>query len=601
MNKCWVHHENHPVSFHSIPTSDARILGADKSNETDTEDQLSLDENQTNRRVHPRCAKIGYFYHAETCDVNFVFDVTGNEEVIVPAHKCILAFHSPVFRKMFYDDQKECVDIKITDTTVDTFIDFLSCIYELLLVDGFSEAKMSQLVYLAHKYRVDWLEKKYVGILNESIDQNILSVLWVLPLAGSCNYKELGEKCIEMIKVDFKLIIESAELMECGKEVLEAILCVNTRYRNEVDVFEMCINWAKRACEKTLLNPDLPENVRKQLGFCFRLIRFDSMTSDEFMECLSINSGVFTPDEIQKYARKIKGTKPREEQQKPNSVVKLKKFGVCSSFIDVTSSSLQLLLEDKTTTDVTFVLIGRNNGEIGRVSAHKCILARHSDGFAHLFKTAINASDEITIVGVSANVFKDFLRLLYVRYYPSDQFVSIAKNIGDQYIDPILSIAKTYGITHIVSFYTSHLLHTINVQNAIWRFDLSRKHSMNELKEECVDFLKENGTQLIASDAFLKCSQENFKAILELRIWDDQRTLVSACIKWAKNYCKDNKLDAAVSFDLRTAFGDAFDLIPFSKMDPMEFIDFQCDYGDLFTGDELKIVIKEVAKRRNMK
>lgn len=42
----------------------------------------------------------------------------------------------------------------------------------------------------------------------------------------------------------------------------------------------------------------------------------------------------------------------------------------------------------------------------------------------------------------------------------------------------------------------------------------------------------------------------------------------------------------------------AFEFIPFPKMSPEDFINFLRDYGDLFTDDELKRVIKEMADCR---
>lgn len=90
-----------------------------------------------------------------------------------------------------------------------------------------------------------------------------------------------------------------------------------------------------------------------------------------------------------------------------------------------------------------------------------------------------------------------------------------------------------------------HLSRTINEQNAIWRFELAHKHSLDELKTTCIDLMKEKAEQIITSEAFMDCSQENLKAILKLRIWKNEKILGGACIKWAKKYCKEKQLDPA--------------------------------------------------------
>ena len=131
-------------------------------------------------------------------------------------------------------------------------------------------------------------------------------------------------------------------------------------------------------------------------------------------------------------------------------------------------------------------------------------------------------------------------------------------------------------------------------RNVIRRFELSRKHSLNELKTKCVDLMKKKGKQIISSEAFMDCSQENLKAILELSIWKGEKSMAAACIKWAKKYYK---IDSADPKDVRIAMGDLFALIPFAAMDPMEFIYFQSDNKCMLTNDEVLKVINDFGKR----
>lgn len=99
-----------------------------------------------------------------TADVNFVFDVDGNEE-FVPVHKCFPAVQSPVFCQMFYESElKERGDIKLT---VDAFVNFISFLYEAKIYTvSYTKSQISSLVYLVYKYDVNWLENECKNVLN---------------------------------------------------------------------------------------------------------------------------------------------------------------------------------------------------------------------------------------------------------------------------------------------------------------------------------------------------------------------------------------------------------------------------------------------------
>lgn len=565
--------------------------GATKTSKTD--DNTTALEPPKIRSISSRCKDIGGIYHAETADVNFVFDVNGNEE-LVPVHKYILSAHSPVFRRMFYESElKEGGEIRLNDTTIDAFIYFLEFLYGWKYFGQTdSKSELSPLLYLAHKYDVKSLEERCKQILDFIIDKDIEAVLWVLPLANLYSYDELQRKCIEKIRQYGNLIIQSPKIIDCETAVVGEILGIDFVDRNEVKVFEMSINRAKRACVKAKMDPESSENIRA-LGDCFHLVRIGSMTSQQFVQCLSINSAVFTSYEIQQLAKNVVGPIRNTETFSGVSFVPL---DVSLRQLDLFTPVLQSLYEDQVTADVTFIFKNEKNEETQRISAHKCILAKQSKVFADLFK---NPADEVHITNVSAEAFRDFLHLMYIHTsILSHRQLSIMQQIPDQNVDAILLLAKKYKLVEMLGWYEYYLYQNLNDQNVMWRFYLAQKHSMDNLRKKCVGLLEDDGEKAVTSEAFLNIGQQVLKAILELRFWVNGTPIVDACIKWAKQNCEKNQIDPENSTNLRIVMGDAFELVPFSAMGLMGFVDFQRDYGDMFTDNEIRKMYDTFAQDR---
>lgn len=89
-----------------------RIVGQEWRQLADPSQKTKMKTIPESLYIIPVGYRITSGYHAETADVNFVFDVDGIE-MFVPVHRCILAVHSPVFRRMFYESElRESGDIK---------------------------------------------------------------------------------------------------------------------------------------------------------------------------------------------------------------------------------------------------------------------------------------------------------------------------------------------------------------------------------------------------------------------------------------------------------------------------------------------------------
>lgn len=553
------------------------------------------------RKISELCQSIGGLYRVQETDVNFVFN-NGDNEQLIPVHKCVLASHSPVFRQMFYESEiKERGDVKLPDTTIDAFVNFMGSLYTRMFIKG-TKKNISPLLYLVHKYDVNWLENECKEILNAITDNDAIDVLWVLPLINLYGYDELKSHQFKKIREHGNVLINSGEFVDCERDVVNQILSIDFKKRNEVMVFERCIRWAKRSCEKAKLDPESSENIKAQLGDCFELIKFGSMTATQFVQCLSINSKIFTNDDrLQRISSEICGTKPRHDTLKSNLRIEKVSFAIGISS-DSQRKLVRSLFDDKSTSDVTFIFKNQQNEEIGRQSAHKMVLAEKSAVFGNLFNNSNILNVEINNAQLSVKSFKDFLQLMYsyVSYIsPCElyRYYNIVAMKPDSNADAILWLANLYKVADIKIFFEYYLERNLNEQNVTWCLDLSQKHSLRSLKSRCVEFLKEKGEQTMTSETFLDIDQPTLKAILHLRIWKNEKTLVNTCIEWAKKYCAKYQLDSANPTDVRRALGDAFELIPFCAMEPMDFIRLQGNFGAMFTDSEIRKIYDEFAER----
>lgn len=158
-------------------------------------------------------------------------------------------------------------------------------------------------------------------------------------------------------------------------------------------------------------------------------------------------------------------------------------------------------------------------------------------------------------------------------------------------------LANEYKAYNVKQFCEDYLEEKLSSQNVTWCFELSLKHSMDDLKSKCVQFMVTNDKESMTSKAFLDIDQPTLKAILQLRIWESNKSLVDACFRWAKEYCKKNQLNPDNPHDLRGALGNAFQFIPFCAMKPMEFFGFHRNYGAMFSDSEIRKVYDDLAAR----
>lgn len=73
--------------------------------------------------------------------------------------------------------------------------------------------------------------------------------------------------------------------LQCSENILKDILQLNSLNCKEITVFEGAINWATQSLMRRGQNVT-DENIRKELGNCFNLIRFPCLKMNEFITCV---------------------------------------------------------------------------------------------------------------------------------------------------------------------------------------------------------------------------------------------------------------------------------------------------------------------------
>lgn len=223
-------------------------------------------------------------------DFRFLFKESGKS---IHAHRSILIEFSDVFDIMLSGQWNETNFTEIEDASYDAFVEFLQFLYKPKV--NVSMENISVVVYLANKYNVKECKKLCAQMIREAL--NLDNILDVLNLAIQFDLSELKDHCLQKISIDTSNILATEGFLQCSKDVLKAILALNTANCDETEMFDACSMWAKHACKEKKNDPS-NENIREELGDLFHAIRFLAMEQEELDDYIKNNVGLFTIHEI---------------------------------------------------------------------------------------------------------------------------------------------------------------------------------------------------------------------------------------------------------------------------------------------------------------
>lgn len=267
-------------------------------------------------------ARANLYLNNHLSDVNFVFrekakitkssgeSEASNEETVctpqkdaaaepmkiiekVPAHKFLLALACDAFNAMFYGPMKEEGDIEIVDASPEALKEFLQCFYMDKV--QFTKENIEGVMYLADKYGVNDCMDTCVTFLMDTMTPDDLC--WIYGLAIFYEHRDLQAFCKQQIALNAVQMFGSNDFLNCERKLLKKILSLQLMPCDETIILDSCLAWAKRSCERLGLDAQNVKNLRAQLGDCFSLIRFGTISIEELSKRTVVCGDLFNDNE----------------------------------------------------------------------------------------------------------------------------------------------------------------------------------------------------------------------------------------------------------------------------------------------------------------
>lgn len=231
--------------------------------------------------MNPKIASL--FYNSKFSDVKFLISPQQNE---IFAHKLILAISSSEFENL------QNV-VYLPEYTYNGFREFLRYIYtnEIIL----DENNVIEVFQLSEIFKIKSLERecadkiKYFLVTNKNCD--FLAnwpEIWLI--------SEVKNEILNYVGKNPLKYFNSRNVLILDQDDLEKILKLDFVEAPEADYYNLALMWSKSMCKSKSIEPT-DKNLRECLEDLFYLIRFPSMSSDEFEDCYCYTSKLLTIEE----------------------------------------------------------------------------------------------------------------------------------------------------------------------------------------------------------------------------------------------------------------------------------------------------------------
>lgn len=548
--------------------------------------------------IHPLCQTIGGIYNMQTTNVTLLCDTAGHDDdVLIPAHKSILAAGSTVFYRQFYVQSRTFNSFRIPNTTADMICKFLTSFYGKSM--KMHRDDVPELMQLAYDFDAGKCKQICHQFMHKSLDAGIDDVLWILELALNHDCTVIRDRCVEKIRQYGDFLIETDAFLACRRQVFKMVVSNDFVGRNEKKLFAACIEWAKRRIDPK--KSTSPKEIRREIGKSFQMIHFNLMNDVQFVECLSQFTMIFRTDEIQEISKAISDQRECQHQSNgdlnamdvPKVIPRGKLFTIRHIF-ENRLPDFRKLYNDNDSADMHFIF---QTNDV-RIAAHKCILATRSAIFEkRLFE--IDGHVEVLVKSTTPRTFSAFLKLLYG--YGIDEIVQKTN------FDAILLLAHEYNVLDICKGQEIQLKQFATLESIFWAANLCRKFRFVDTMHFNCKWIQKHANKFDLNLAFhptslVHCSREIVQNALEIEYHDKNAVRIfEAVINWAKNRCQQSKSNSVVTItNLRRIMNGILEWIPFYEMSRPQFDACQHSYPGLLNETEIQDVLTKMAEDSNI-
>lgn len=220
-----------------------------------------------------------------------------------------------------------------------------------------------------------------------------------------------------------------------------------------------------------------------------------------------------------------------------------------------------------------------------RVPGFKAVMASQSPVFKAMFYGPLKEEGDVAIVGVSADEFIEFLRLVHYK----EAAVLTIENVV-----PVMTLADQYQTDECLQLCDTFLAEYLPIDHICSAYQLAMNLSRRELQAKLDRKIGEQTKAVLASSGFRECSRDVLNNILKIEIVScSAMDVFSACMNWAGAKCSEIGEELTIG-NMKSRLGESFRLIPFYLMNPKEIASIAADenHKGLFDQDEMVDLMK---------
>ncbi|EDW37022.1 GL25742 [Drosophila persimilis] len=193
--------------------------------------------------------------------------------------------------------------------------------------------------------------------------------------------------------------------------------------------------------------------------------------------------------------------------------------------IDSFVADMASLCMNEPYSDVEFLV------EDQRLPGHRLVLATRSEYFRALLYGGLAESNQREVrLDVPLEAFKLILGYLYSGKMP------LSTLDVDTIID-VLDLAHLYGLQAVETGVDKYLQQSLSVSNVCTILDVARRNNLNQRAEECLNFIDNNGSDIVKHDSFAQLSKESIEELLRRdKFAALEIDIFRAVCKWRDNH-----------------------------------------------------------------